>query len=758
MKDIIRSIIILAISLNCDIANGQNKVFNNGPELRVYMDKEFPFYFSGQKLDLKIFLIDQNKHKLSTTKELIYVLLKDKENESVFFGKVFTKKGISSISIDLPKELSTGYYELIGYTNWMRNFDESYFYREKINIFNREETSSSESGEKPEIFFYPEGQNTVEGIPSRVVLHSTYPTTGEVIAYINDDRGKRITDVNIDSTGWGSFYYLPQKNRNYFLNIVHNDNLIAYQLPVADLEGLTLSVMNKKDELQVLLRKSKKHQIEGEVVILATMAGEPHYSAKGKFTKDYLFTDIPTKDIPQGILNILILDQNDNLLNSRSIYVNSKVEDNIELNLVDTILHLGEGVDLSINKLNNSGAIVNIKIVPEESYQSEKFRLFESLSLGNTSTLKPVSSYSSLDNQLIAYAFDQDIMVSPKKLKYLKESNLFLRGILRDEISLPNNTEMDFFIPSINRVYNTKTDSSGRFEIPLLFEFEGEKSLDFDLYSEDHVFKKPSITLDNEKVSQRLDLSGIPKYTPQVNSCKIQYLTEKRVKTSYNYFLPDKKIKEKFSLDIGDKFSSDLAIDMDDYYAFPSVEAIIKEILPMVMLRKKDNGYVLNMYSPDIEQSNKYEPLIFIDNQRIYDLQTFLNLDPKEIINIKVIRNYKKISELRRFGRGGIIAVETRQNQSIDGGESDFSFKAYGLTSFRNTMPTQITTQVVDNRVPDFRRILLWKTIFNYKNQDVIQFKTSNRPGRYVIMVSLLEENGHFSYATKRFEVIKQKL
>lgn len=748
------TLIIAVLLLNFGVVICQDKVFNNGPNIRVHIDKEYPFYFSGQKLELKIFLLTPDKYKLSTAKELVYINLKNKENESVFFGKVFAQKGTSSISIDLPPELPTGYYELIGYTNWMRNFDVSYFYREKIEIFNSDETPNDQIVEKPEVFFYPEGQKIVAGFAARVAIQSTYPSIGEVVAYINDDRGKRITDVNIDSTGWGGFYYLPQKNREYFLNIVHNDNAIAHKLPAADLEGMTLSASNKKDKLQIILRKSKKHQFDGDVIILATMAGEPYYSAKGKFIRDFLITDIPTKNIPRGILNILILDQKDNLLHSRAIYVNAKGGNIIELNLADTIVNLGEQVDLRIDKPNNGEALVNIKVVPEEAYQSEEFRLFESLSLGNTSTLGIFSSNSSLDNQLIAYTFDREIMVRPKEQNHLKESSLFLRGELQDNINLPINTEIDFFIPSINRVYNTRTDSSGRFEFSLLFDFAGQRSLDFDLYADDHVFKSPRITLDDEEAAQRLDLTGLPVYTTQVNNAKKQYLTGKIVKKSYNYFLPGQKMKEDYSLDIGDKFSSDLTVEMEDYYAFPSVEAIIKEILPMVMLRKKDNGYTLNMYSPDIEQSNKYEPLIFINNQRIYDLKSFLNLDPKNILNINIIRNYDKISELRRFGRGGIIAVETKQIQSIDPGESDFAFKAYGLTSFQHTAPEQMTSS--DGiRVPDFRRVLLWKTILNYEDQDIIPFKTSYRPGKYVIMVSVLEENGHSSYATKRFEVVK---
>jgi hypothetical protein len=747
-------IIFFAVLFNWGVTHCQDKVFNNGPNVRVHIDKEFPFYFSGQKMELKILLISPAEYKLSTAKELVYINLINKEKESVFFGKVFAKNGTSSISIDLPSELPTGYYELIGYTNWMRNFDPSYFYREKISLFNSAEDLDAGIEESPEILFYPEGQKIVAGFSSHVAVHSTYPSRGESIAYINDDRGKRITDVSFDAAGWGGFYYLPQKNRSYFLNIVHNDKAIAHTLPAADLEGLTLSVANKKDKLQVILRKSKKHQFDSDVIILASMAGEPYYSAKAKFSKDFLMTHIPTKDLPQGVLNILILDQNHELLHTRAIYVNANGGNNIELNLTDTLLHLGEQADLSIDILNNNSALVNVKIVPEEAYQSEEFRLFESLSLGNTSVLSDVPSYTSLDNQLIAYTFDREVMVTPKTHKHLKESSLHLRGTLRDEVSLPDNTAIDFFIPSINRVYHTITDGSGKFEFSLLFDFIGQRSLDFDLYADDHVFDSPSITMDNDEASQMLALTGLPAYTSLVHRTKTQYLMEERIKKSYNYFLPGQRRKEEYSIDIGDKFTSDMTIDMEDYYAFPSVEAIIKEILPMVMLRKKDSGYVLNMYSPDIAQSNMYEPLIFINNQRIYDLQALLNLDPKNILNMKVIRNYEKISELRRFGRGGILAVETRQNQSIDPGQSSFAFNAYGLTSFRQSETTPLTVYA-GARTPDFRSMLLWETIHNYESQRPIPFKASYRPGKYVVVVSVLGSNGKSSYATKRFEVMK---
>lgn len=100
--------------------------------IQVQTDKDF--YLAGEKMGLKLFGTDAQGKALPFSRVAYVELLGDKEN--AVHLKVEMKDATGEAVMQLPYTLSSGVYDLVAYTRWMRNEGEQAFFRRKIAVFN----------------------------------------------------------------------------------------------------------------------------------------------------------------------------------------------------------------------------------------------------------------------------------------------------------------------------------------------------------------------------------------------------------------------------------------------------------------------------------------------------------------------------------------------------------------------------------------------------------------------------------------------
>src|ERR1044071_7222286 len=136
-------------------------------KLFLHTDKDL--YIAGEIIWFKVYYANGTTHKPMDVSKLAYVEIMNDKNEPVLQAKISLAPGERSGSFYLPASLPTGYYSVRAYTNWMKNFDASYFFEKKLTVVNTLKTAETYSRDSSVVIdFFPEGGNLVNGLCSRV--------------------------------------------------------------------------------------------------------------------------------------------------------------------------------------------------------------------------------------------------------------------------------------------------------------------------------------------------------------------------------------------------------------------------------------------------------------------------------------------------------------------------------------------------------------------------------------------------------------
>ena len=106
------------------------------PEETVHIHTNTSLCFAGEYLYYKFYCVLSESMIPSTLSKVGYVDLINEEKEIVFQHKLILTEGTGFSEFFIPADLPSGNYKLIGYTNWMRNFGPTTFYKQDITILN----------------------------------------------------------------------------------------------------------------------------------------------------------------------------------------------------------------------------------------------------------------------------------------------------------------------------------------------------------------------------------------------------------------------------------------------------------------------------------------------------------------------------------------------------------------------------------------------------------------------------------------------
>ncbi|WP_214229434.1 hypothetical protein [Pedobacter sp. B4-66] len=103
---------------------------------KLYLQTDKPTYLAGDTLWFKAYLLNASFLNYSTKSGVLYLELSNDSSRLIQRIMVPVMTGIAYGSIPLEKEMMQGGYTLTGYTNWMRNFGESYLFKKHFYIGN----------------------------------------------------------------------------------------------------------------------------------------------------------------------------------------------------------------------------------------------------------------------------------------------------------------------------------------------------------------------------------------------------------------------------------------------------------------------------------------------------------------------------------------------------------------------------------------------------------------------------------------------
>lgn len=217
----------------------------NYPTEKVYMHFDKPYYAVGDTIWFKAY-VTLEQHQLSAISKIVYVDMINSRDSVVQSLRLPVVSGSASGSIALPQlTFIEGNYHIRAYTNWMRNFDQSYFFTKNITVGS---IADKDNPINTHVSFINTVTNDVEKISTKItykdqdgMAYSNRKVTWKVQSDDETiDKGKGVTDANgvlditFQSNKHGAFEaadLITQIEINYKKTITNNFSLKTASKP-----------------------------------------------------------------------------------------------------------------------------------------------------------------------------------------------------------------------------------------------------------------------------------------------------------------------------------------------------------------------------------------------------------------------------------------------------------------------------------------------------------------------------------------------
>jgi hypothetical protein len=260
---------------------------------KIYIHTDQNLYAQGDTIWFNSYLLDGIDHCLSRNSKVVYVELIDPNNNIISKRKLYVTGNRANGEIPIGELWKTGEYLLRGYTNYMRNEEEAYFFRKTILIWdtNSKITEVDESIEanpinpqkeianqrkRPIIRFYPESGNLIAGIQNTVGIKSidSHGNGIKLKGRIEDLEGNKVSFFQTFEMGLGSFHFTPISGKEYLALITINGVDQTYNIPLSKSQGSILNMINREDHIVIKIKCNQSSTIEG-MRLIGHLRGDP---------------------------------------------------------------------------------------------------------------------------------------------------------------------------------------------------------------------------------------------------------------------------------------------------------------------------------------------------------------------------------------------------------------------------------------------------------------------------------------------------
>ncbi|WP_420400738.1 TonB-dependent receptor plug domain-containing protein [Flagellimonas sp.] len=292
---------------------------------KVYLHMDRSDYYAGERMWFKAYVVQAGTNKPVVTNEIVYVDLINSKNEVMITKMLQTEQGSASGEIRIPLETTNGLYTVRAYTNFMRNHGNSTFFRKNIRIgggakLAAEKVFTGEKPitdlkdavlhlEKPDLQFFPEGGNLVNGFINRMGFKLVAPDGmgTDVNGRVVDGSGKLITEFTSSHLGMGMLSFIPQNGEKYLAEIQFNGNTFTYPLPNAMVSGTMMHVFDRGTHYNVEIKSSRYNGVNG-LQLTTFQGGEEVSKSKIEGKDQYAVVTLPKELVKDGIVQFTLFD------------------------------------------------------------------------------------------------------------------------------------------------------------------------------------------------------------------------------------------------------------------------------------------------------------------------------------------------------------------------------------------------------------------------------------------------------------------
>lgn len=756
------------------------RVTNPFEELWLHTDREC--YVAGEMVRVRAYLLSYPDLTVSKKDSYAYVELLDYYNNPVAQVTIMLGQGTGDSQFLLPDSLVSGSYLLRAYTNVMKNYLPYGCFMKKITVANpfREDfldlySSLKFSHDPPsKVFFFPEGGTLVSGLLTKVgvTVLNQYGYPAACSALVTDTNNEVIAEVTVDTTGIGSFDFVPVQGAGYFFTPSGTGQ--QYPLPPVSPDGFNLKVSEiAGDAVSIRLRErgEENRSRDGGGFILIQARGKIIYTRELPSWSGEYELRIPAGRMAKGINNIVAFDAEGKFVAERYIFIPPAAKEGLKLSYNN---NAGRRTKITIGIQDPQG-MISPDDVPEGSISvaaatgaDNHITASEYLLLGSELThasdapmLKgsfPWLTPEGRDNFLLGIKstwihwnkistgqWDPPVFPEEVNGRYLSVS---LAG-RRDQTAAGKLTAFLVAWGKRQSFQYATADSSGRF----IFFLENKHETDEIIIKTDARDRNHPLIIEDSFSDSHLTNSFSPDTTPlpavmhELDKLAARYQVRKI------YGIPDSRIIDTAVREEQDLWRfygiPDQELRLDDYISLSSMREILFELVRRLAVRSDRKEEALVIWDPVLKRS----PALFIDLVPVDDAETILGLEPAHVKQIDIITGDYLFGEIVF---PGILSVTTRKGNFSEGPLPANTLRIrYAMADPPSLFLSPDHSSEENSRIPDFRNTLFWEGDIKRDSTDGLswELRSSDDSQMCEITVTLVDREGKLVSAREKIDL-----
>lgn len=665
----------------------------------------------------------------SAKKEKLIISLYDYQNE-IFSQKVTVMVNEENeFKYKLPDKVAEGLYFVIESTGKNK-------FSQKKPVYTTNDRITVE--------FFPEGGSLLTNNIQRIVYRATDPfgDPTDVTGSVYDPLGNQVGAGKILKPGIGLISLMPMPNQKYTFELDSQyGNGQKFEMPSAILDGTIFTLVKTEDELIKAAIVNTGNNVGKELTVVAIANGQ----AKLAFTldaKEKNSLHIKTAELPQGIINFVVLDSKGEVLSERMIY-NTPYEDiNIDIQTVlKPTLKNGE-VEIQVDASNFVSqfgpAMIDVKVVDlqnlyhntnqDYSYSFLKYPLL-------TSTPKTVLDIYITNIELIAnnyrYFEIKDIIDGVNYITQDGKGKSFSGTVTdKDGCRIPNATVMALH-PDNPSIASTTTDENGRFVLT-------------------------GTVKSNDLVIKAISDSGKKTYEVYLDRTFDETLEELLLFESFNvrplysaeetppYFLANENLLRLSGSETKEKRPKELSNSQKMLQSGSSILDVVRMIKPFTL-----KGSEIVFYGTTNSILNQQGALIVIDGQKMgTSISAFDNINSYDVESINVSTNPVDIQQYTALNSVGIIDIKTR-GSAPSMMEKKEELEIY-VSEFDQTL--------IPEDIWKYQTTLFWQPnmLLDKSGKLNLNLKLSEIQSKFVVQVDIIGANGATHRQETEFSTVRE--
>ena len=358
-----------------ELGNKTNLFNNYNPVEKVFLHTDKDLFSSGETMWYSAYVVLGPFHQYSTGSRVLHVDLVDPNGKIVVSQTHGLVNGKGSGSMEIPKNIGSGNYQLRSYTQWMRNFDVDFFFTKRLRVLSENATISSQKSEdKIDLQFFPEGGHGVADIASKVSFKAigNDGLPRDVKGRIFDATGTPVAAFNTFDRGAGFFQLIPKKGEKYEARL---DDGSVYPFPEILENGYIMAVNNLNEKSVKVIVQASELLRDKPFYVIGYMRQRKYYQGKFEFGLNRSLTfEIPKTRMPSGILSLTLFDSEKKPWCERAVFVNNQEELVVDVKISSNkMVKRGKiGLDINVTDTEGSPVATNLSLAVTDAGQVQK--------------------------------------------------------------------------------------------------------------------------------------------------------------------------------------------------------------------------------------------------------------------------------------------------------------------------------------------------------------------------------------------------